>query len=61
MAVHQKTYTGSNYRAHITHQKGRCRGVGDIIDVGSFTLVKQVREKGTRTMIKRLDKEFNLR
>jgi 2'-5' RNA ligase len=62
--IHQKDYLGDKYTPHITlrnslaDKKRYTRG--DVIDIDKFTLVKQLRLKGSGRMIKSLVKDYEL-
>ena len=58
--IHQKTYMGEKYRPHITHQGRNHKREGEELIVDSFTLVRQVRQKKTGTMIKQVVKDYPL-
>ncbi len=58
--IHQKDYIGTKYQPHITHQGKKHMNEGDEFIVESFSLVKQVRQKKTGTMIKQVAKEYFL-
>ena len=62
--IHQKDYLGEKYTPHITLRnsladKKRYKD-GETIEIDKFTLVKQVRLKGSGRMIKSLLKDYQL-
>lgn len=62
--IHQKDYMGKKYTPHITLRnnlvdKSRYRR-GDIVKIDKFTLVKQLRLKGSGRMIKTPVKNYEL-
>lgn len=59
--VHQKNYLGPNYKPHVTSQGYKSVRAGEKIIVNRFSLVAQVRQKQTGTMIKKVVKEYSLR
>jgi 2'-5' RNA ligase len=62
--IHQKDYLGEKYSPHITLRNSRADNEkykrGDIINIDKFTLVKQLRMKGSGRMIKSLVKDYEL-
>lgn len=62
--VHQKDFLGEKYAPHIalrnSLQKGKAFEVGEKILIDRFTLVKQLRLKGSGRMIKTLVKDYEL-
>jgi len=59
-SVHQKDYLGPNYKPHVSSQGYKSVKAGDKISVNRFSLVAQVRQKKTGTMIKTGVKEYFL-
>ncbi|HEX5448121.1 MAG TPA: 2'-5' RNA ligase family protein [Candidatus Saccharimonadales bacterium] len=63
-SVHQKDYLGEKYTPHVALrnrlQKGSALKRGQQIAVNKFTLVRQVRLKGSGRMIKSLVKDYEL-
>jgi 2'-5' RNA ligase len=62
--IHQKDYLGDKYMPHITLRNSLADESrfqrGEIIKVERFTLVSQVRLKGSGRMIKKLVKDYEL-
>lgn len=58
--IHQKDHMGEKYKPHITHQGRRHLNEGEELIVPSFSLVRQVRQKKSGTMIKEVAKEYFL-
>lgn len=58
--IHQKEWLGDKYQAHIAHQEDKFYTEGQQIEIVSFSLIKQLRQKTTGTMIKELKKEYPL-
>ena len=63
--IHQKDFLGEKYTPHISlrnHlQKGRPLSAGREIIISNFTLVKQLRLKGSGRMIKSAVKDYELK
>jgi 2'-5' RNA ligase len=59
--IHQKAYTGSKYRPHITTQNGHNIPAGTVLNIDSFSLIHQTRQKITGTMVKELQKSYRLK
>jgi 2'-5' RNA ligase len=62
--IHQKDFMGDKYDPHIALrnrlQKGNAMPEGQEIKIGGFTLVSQIRVKGSGRMIKSLVKDYEL-
>jgi hypothetical protein len=58
--IHQKNYVGKGYIPHVTHQSHGHASPGDKIQVKSFSLVKQVRQKKSGIMVKAIVKDYKL-
>jgi 2'-5' RNA ligase len=62
--VHQKDFLGQKYSPHMALrnrlQKGLALERGEVIRIDGFTLVKQIRLKGTGRMIKQKVKDYGL-
>jgi 2'-5' RNA ligase len=62
--IHQKDFLGEKYRPHLAlrnrYQKSKALPAGTKIEVKKFALIKQIRLKGSGTMIKSLAKEYAL-
>ena len=60
--VHQKDHLGASFKPHIVQRNRNRRNIpeGETIPVISFSLFKQLRQKKTGAMIKRLAKEYFL-
>jgi 2'-5' RNA ligase len=58
--IHQKTYCGDGYQAHITQQKQRKIAEGENLEITKLALIRQTRQKVTGTMVKELTKEYEL-
>lgn len=59
--IHQKNHLGGKYKPHITHQGKSHMPESEELIIDSFTLVKQVRQKKTGTMIKQVVKDYFLK
>lgn len=63
--IHQKDYLGEKYRPHVTLRNSLADEnrykQGDVIKIDRFTLVRQVRLKGSGRMIKSPLKDYELR
>ena len=58
--IHQKDFLNANYRPHFIYQPEDKFKTGSLITISSFSLIRQVRQKVTGTMVKELVKEFEL-
>jgi 2'-5' RNA ligase len=62
--IHQQDYLGDKYSPHITLRNQLSKGSkykeGDIIKADRFSLIKQIRLKGSGRMIKSLVKDYEL-
>jgi len=58
--IHQKDHLGEKYKPHITHQAGRYKWPGEVVNISALSLVKQIRQKKTGVMIKAVVKEYPL-
>jgi 2'-5' RNA ligase len=62
--IHQKDFLGENYRPHLTlrnrYQRSQKLPEGTEIVIKKFALIKQIRLKGSGTMIKSVAKEYLL-
>jgi 2'-5' RNA ligase len=62
--IHQKDYLGEKYTPHVTLRNGLADETryksGEIIKINKFSLVKQVRLKGSGRMIKSLVRDYEL-
>jgi 2'-5' RNA ligase len=62
--IHQKDYMGEKYTPHITLRNSLSDNTrykyGEIIDISNFTLIKQLRLKGSGRMIKTPVKNYEL-
>jgi hypothetical protein len=56
--INQKTYTGTNYRAHVTHQKHASKKSGDKLRITKFALIAQTYRTDTGLVTKRLIREY---
>ena len=59
--IHQKEYVGDGYKPHITHQPHGQKSKDEKLKIETFTLVKQVRQKKTGTMVKTIAKAYKLK
>lgn len=61
--VHQKDHLGPSYKPHIALRNRKSRKIpeGETIPVISFLLIKQLRQKKTGAMIKKVAKEYFLK
>ncbi len=59
--IHQKEYIGNGYKAHVTHQSHGQKREGENLRINSFTLVKQVRQKKTGSIVKSAVKNYKLK
>jgi 2'-5' RNA ligase len=60
--VHQKDHLGASYKPHITQRNRKSRDLteGETLPVISILLIKQLRQKKTGAMIKKVSKEYFL-
>ena len=60
--VHQKDHLGASFKPHIAQRNRNRQDIpeGEGIPVISFSLIKQLRQKKTGTMIKEISKEYFL-
>jgi 2'-5' RNA ligase len=62
--IHQKDFLGEKYTPHITLRNRLTKETnlktGDTIAIGWFTLIKQLRLKGSGRMIKSVVKDYEL-
>jgi 2'-5' RNA ligase len=62
--IHQKDFLGEKYRPHLAlrnrYQKSKALPAGTEIEIKKFALIKQIRLKGSGTMIKSVAKEYQL-
>ncbi len=58
--VHQKTHLGEKYKPHVTHQGKKHLKENEELVIDRFSLVRQVRQKKTGRMIKKVVKDYVL-